>query len=328
MASIGVDIGALYLKAVRLDEAGRIVASVYERHRGEPADVLSEAMDRLNVQPDDPVGLTGCNAELFAAQLEVPYRDVTLCQIDAVRRMAPDAFALMDIGGGSATLIQLDGKGKFQGYSTNSLCAAGTGSFLDEQAGRLGISVRGRQGLPAQPQSADDRHPLHGVRQERPDPPPAGRLQPDGHVVGPVPRHDADAARHAAQRAAARGQTALIGGVALNAEVVRWLEHDCPGLIDVPEQPHLVAAYGAALSAKPAATRPRCSRPGARRASRTGRPVSVAAHAREVDVPVVRHARSYEDGDGNEVRVTRWPEGEASAPTSASTSAPPAPRRS
>ena len=52
MASIGVDIGALFLKAVRLDEAGRIVASVYERHRGEPADVLSEALDRLNVQPD------------------------------------------------------------------------------------------------------------------------------------------------------------------------------------------------------------------------------------------------------------------------------------
>ena len=150
MASIGVDIGALFLKAVRLDEAGRIVAFVYERHRGEPADVLSEALDRLNVQPDDPVGLTGCNAELFAAQLQVPYRDVTLCQIDAVRRMAPDAFAVMDIGGGSATLIQLDGKGKFEGYSTNSMCAAGTGSFLDEQAGRLGISYEDTRGYLAQ----------------------------------------------------------------------------------------------------------------------------------------------------------------------------------
>ena len=39
------------------------------------------------------------------------------------------------------------------------------------------------------------------------------------------------------------GKTVLIGGVALNQEVVRWLKHDCPGLIDVPEQPALVAAY-------------------------------------------------------------------------------------
>jgi len=136
----------LFLKAVRVDEAGRIAASVYERHRGEPAGVLTEALDRLDVRPGEPVAFTGCNAELFATQLQAPYRDVTLCQIDAVRRMAPDAFAVMDIGGGSATLIQLDGKGKFEGYSTNSMCAAGTGSFLDEQAGRLGISYEDTKG--------------------------------------------------------------------------------------------------------------------------------------------------------------------------------------
>ncbi|HOG29096.1 MAG TPA: hypothetical protein PLT35_07440, partial [Vicinamibacterales bacterium] len=70
MSVVGIDIGALFLKAVRLDEAGRVLASVYERHRGEPAGVLAEAFDRLGVQPDEPVGLTGSNGELFALQLK------------------------------------------------------------------------------------------------------------------------------------------------------------------------------------------------------------------------------------------------------------------
>ena len=237
MTSIGVDIGALFLKAVRVDDAGRIVASVYERHRGEPADVLAEAFDRLDVQPDEPVAFTGCNAELFATQLQVPYRDVTLCQIDAVRRMAPDAFAVMDIGGGSATLIQLDGKGKFEGYSTNSLCAAGTGSFLDEQAGRLGISYEDARGY------------LHN-----PNPPTIATRCTVFAKSDLIHRQQEGCSRMDMWSGLCRGmtrtvlgtllngrplegKTVLLGGVALNQEVVSWLQHDCPGLIDVPEQP-------------------------------------------------------------------------------------------
>ena len=36
-------------------------------------------------------------------------------------------------------MVQLDAQGHFQNYATNSMCAAGTGSFLDEQAARLGL---------------------------------------------------------------------------------------------------------------------------------------------------------------------------------------------
>jgi activator of 2-hydroxyglutaryl-CoA dehydratase len=47
----------------------------------------------------------------------------------------PNVANIIDIGGGSLTLVQLDAQGHFQNYATNSMCAAGTGSFLDEQAG-------------------------------------------------------------------------------------------------------------------------------------------------------------------------------------------------
>jgi predicted CoA-substrate-specific enzyme activase len=310
MASIGVDIGALFLKAVRTDESGRIVASVYERHRGEPAGVLAEAFDRLNVQQDEAVGLTGCNAELFALQMQVPYRDVTLCQIDAIRRIVPDAFAIMDIGGGSATLIQLDGKGRFQDYSTNSLCAAGTGSFLDEQAGRLGISYEDTTGYVHNPNpptiatrcTVFAKSDLIHRQQEG-----CSRMDMWSGLCRGMTRTVLGTLRSGKPL---EGKTVVLGGVALNQEVVNWLKHDCPGLIEVPDNPHLLAAFGASLSAKPATT-------GLALAAKR-EPVASNGSGRfpwpltleKSTHPSFATQESYEDADQNEVRITRWREGE------------------
>ena len=309
MTALGVDIGAIFLKAVRVDAGGRIAASVYERHRGEPAEVLAEAFDRLAVRPDEPVAFTGCNGELFASQLDAPYRDVTLCQIDAVRRLAPDALAVMDIGGGSATLLQLDGQGRFEGYSTNSLCAAGTGSFLDEQASRLGISYEEARGY---------RH--------NPDPPTIATRCTVFAKSDLIHRQQEGCSRMDMWSGLCRGmtrtvlgtllngrplqgKTLLLGGVALNREVVSWLQHDCPGLIEVPEEPHLVAACGAALQAKPAgrglSLAVRRDTPGGGGNGRFPWTLTLEKSTH----PSFVTEQSYEDPDGNEVRVTRWPQG-------------------
>ena len=59
---IGIDIGAVSLKAVRLGSDGQIVKSFYARHRGEPAKVLEATMTELAVGPGDTVGFCGSNA--------------------------------------------------------------------------------------------------------------------------------------------------------------------------------------------------------------------------------------------------------------------------
>ena len=329
MTRIGIDIGALYLKAVRVDDEGRIAASVYERHRGEPADVLAEALDRLAVQPDEPVGLTGCNAELFAAQLQVPYRDVTLCQIDAVRRMAPDAFAVMDIGGGSATLIQLDGKGKFEGYSTNSLCAAGTGSFLDEQAGRLGISYEDTRGY------------LHN-----PNPPTIATRCTVFAKSDLIHRQQEGCSRMDMWSGLCRGMTRTVLGTLLNGRPARGQDHPHRRRRAEPGSGQLAPARLPGPHRRAGAAPPRRglrrgalrqagsdtasrSRPGARRRRRTG---TAAFRGRS-------RSRSRRTRRSRPSRTTRTPRAtrcasragaraRRSAPTSASTSARPAPRPS
>ena len=137
---IGIDIGAVSLKAVRLGSDGQIVKSFYARHRGEPAKALETAMTELGVGPGDAIGFCGSNATRFCEAFELRRLDLAACQIPVVRAQFADATNIIDIGGGSVTLVQLDAQGHFQNYATNSMCAAGTGSFLDEQAARLGIS--------------------------------------------------------------------------------------------------------------------------------------------------------------------------------------------
>jgi len=101
--------------------------------------------------------------------------------------------------------------------------------------------------------------------------------------------------------------TAVVGGVAMNREVLRWMEHTYPGLILVPSQPHLSAALGAALLGK----RPRHAVP---------RPLPVHHHDIEQRgnydwsltlerslYPSFEAQEYYRDDDDNEVRVLDWP---------------------
>ena len=249
----GIDIGAMYIKAVSMDEQGHILGRFYKAHRGEPGTALEKAIAELGMSGTAKVGVTGLAADLFADTLGVDLLDITRCQIQAVHKRLPQARQIIDIGGGSSTLVRLDSEGHFQGYTTNSLCAAGTGSFLDEQAKRLGISFE---------EMAD----FEGQE----NPPSIATRCTVFAKSDLIHRQQEGYSTDAMWSGLCRGMTrtllgtllngrpldapaAIIGGVAQNAQVLRWLKKTHPGLILVPEDPHLIAAIGAADLAKPAA---------------------------------------------------------------------------
>ena len=62
---IGIDIGAVSLKAVRLASDGSVLKSFYARHRGEPAKALETALSELSAGPGDSVGFCGLNSARF-----------------------------------------------------------------------------------------------------------------------------------------------------------------------------------------------------------------------------------------------------------------------
>ncbi len=203
---VGVDLGALYAKGVRLDEAGNVLARCYRRHRGLLEAAFDDALEAVGFAPGDLLGVTGSGAGRIASALGIQGVDLVRAQLAGVAARGERPREILDIGGGSCTLIQLDASGALPGaHASNSLCAAGTGSFLDEQADRLGITHDDAAAVRPRRRPAVHRRPLQRLRQERPHPPAAGGLLQAGHVVRALPGHDAHAPRHPALRPAPGG---------------------------------------------------------------------------------------------------------------------------
>ncbi len=137
---VGLDIGSLYLKAVLIRDSGSTPEKKYfEPLKGDPVERVEEVLQQFGVLSRPAlIGVTGANAGVLEGAVEI--LDPVRALRKAVLARLPHVRNIIDIGGCSVTLVRLDEDGDFVSYTTNSLCAAGTGSFLDEQAGRLGIS--------------------------------------------------------------------------------------------------------------------------------------------------------------------------------------------
>ncbi|HEY6868029.1 MAG TPA: acyl-CoA dehydratase activase-related protein, partial [Candidatus Eisenbacteria bacterium] len=99
-----------------------------------------------------------------------------------------------------------------------------------------------------------------------------------------------------------------IGGVALNREVVRWLEQACPDRIMVPDDPELLAARGAAAHGAPPA---RFAPPPADAGASAFARFSWSLTLEKSSYPSFATEETWEDATGSEIRVTRWPRGGA-----------------
>ncbi len=310
-ARLGVDIGALFAKAVLLDENGRVLARKSLPHKGEIYKVTHAVVkDVLNGKDIGAVRFVGHNAPAVAKALGFEAEDQVSAIIRAVREELPKTRLIIDIGGGSLSLIELDENGDFSGYQTNTLCAAGTGSFLDEQAARLGLDYDAIKDFEfvSDPPSVAARCAVFAKsdlihRQQEGYGKPemwSGLCKGLTHTIvmtlfkGRQPK----------------GQVAVVGGVARNPEVMRWLREDLGLEIRVPEAPQEFSAFGAALSAEAwkAENGPdweKLLRVDGTASEKTHRP-SLELH--RSDYPSFSVEEAYIDDEQNEVRVTRWPD--------------------
>jgi predicted CoA-substrate-specific enzyme activase len=143
---LGVDCGSITTKAVAIDEQDQILAKVYLRNSGRPLEAIKEGLrsikDHLgNDQKVRAVGSTGSARHLAAYLLgaDVVKNEITAHAV-AVVDYLPEARTVIEIGGQDSKIIILH-EGVVVDFAMNTVCAAGTGSFLDQQAARLGISV-------------------------------------------------------------------------------------------------------------------------------------------------------------------------------------------
>jgi len=148
MFSIGIDIGSVSTDVVVMDDENHILEDRYIRNFGKPIQIVLELFrEFFSAYPKTEiarVAFTGMGGKLLAELCGGFFANEIITQVKAVATLYPEARTIMDIGGEDSKLIHLEeenGQPKIRDFSMNTLCAAGTGSFLDQQATRLGYRI-------------------------------------------------------------------------------------------------------------------------------------------------------------------------------------------
>jgi len=244
---IGLDIGSCYTKVAVLDEAGRIVDHEFHAHGGKPLEGLGRFREFL-YRKEVPVGITGSLASLLAARNGNAVDEVQ-AMIRGSLHLAGSFQNILHLGSGSISLIKVGEDGRLLDYRSNSACAAGTGSFLDQQAGRMGIRLCEATGF-----EGTDNPPSVAARCAVFAKSDLIHRQQEGYTIpqlwcGLCKGLSFTIANTLLLGEPLKGRTVLIGGVALNREVRKWLERVLGTELFSVEHPHLVSAVGAALLA-------------------------------------------------------------------------------
>ena len=135
---LGIDIGSVSLSAVQLDKDGKILNRFYKFHKGNLRNILSELSECFNLE--HPVAVACTSTSAYLNKKLVHSYNVQVAIMAASRHLCPEAASVLHIGAEKFMLIKFDENGNYQSTKTNTSCAAGTGSFLDQQAARLNLS--------------------------------------------------------------------------------------------------------------------------------------------------------------------------------------------
>ncbi|HBC46286.1 MAG TPA: CoA activase [candidate division Zixibacteria bacterium] len=145
---LGLDIGSVSLYLVVLDDNGQILKTIDIRHKGDPIGYAVNEITRTHNEFGSftKCGFTGNGALQLAKTLEVPFINEFSAISAAVAKLSPASRTVFEMGGQQAKYIHLaaglDGMAtSLDDFAASGLCAAGTGSFLDQQATRIGIDI-------------------------------------------------------------------------------------------------------------------------------------------------------------------------------------------
>ncbi|MDR1608471.1 MAG: acyl-CoA dehydratase activase [Deltaproteobacteria bacterium] len=145
---LGLDVGSISLKVALLSSAGALVFEEYSRHQGRPYVAALLALEKLaknfpleRIHAPMVTGVAVAHlAELLGGQALGEVLALTM----AAKTLYPQTQSLIDIGGEDTKLLWLKPTPNgliLADFAMNTLCAAGTGSFLDQQAHRLGYDI-------------------------------------------------------------------------------------------------------------------------------------------------------------------------------------------
>ena len=143
--NVGFDIGSVSVNAVVCNNNGDLIEELpYYRHFGKTIDICAELLDSLEkkygINNIERIVFTGTHGKAIAEATGAYFEIETTAQTKGLFALMPEARTLISIGGHDSALLLLSySKEGFilNDFKLNEACAAGTGSFIDQQAERI-----------------------------------------------------------------------------------------------------------------------------------------------------------------------------------------------
>lgn len=249
---VGVDVGSSATKCVILDRErtliGQAVVSSGLDYEQAGHKALASALVEADGVSED---IATCVSTGYGRKaVSIADRRVTeiTCHARGAREWYPDVRGIIDIGGQDTKVIRLDESGKMTDYRMNAKCAAGTGTFLESIAMKLGLSLPELDALAMKSKSGTVVNSYCTVF--------AGTEVIERIKEGQAPEDIAMglfrsiATRIAEMFAMGDVSVGVTGGVVSHCQaMVRALEEELEAEVLLPPMPQHAGAYGAALLA-------------------------------------------------------------------------------
>lgn len=143
--ALGIDIGSTSTDLVLTGRDGSLIDFQYLRTAGDPEGAVRRGLNSIRERFGElrflSVGVTGSGRERIGRLIGADaVRDEITAQACAAARWAPEVDTVFEIGGQDSKYISLRA-GEVVDFQMNKICAAGTGSFVEEQAARMDIPL-------------------------------------------------------------------------------------------------------------------------------------------------------------------------------------------
>jgi len=146
-AYLGIDVGSVTTKFAVLSDADELIAHLYLPTQGKPIEMVRQGLSQTRQKLPKNVDIAGVattgSARYLAGVIvgaDLVKNEITSHAVGALHYF-PQAQTVIEIGGQDSKIIIIR-EGMVTDFGMNTVCAAGTGSFLDHQALRLNMSIQ------------------------------------------------------------------------------------------------------------------------------------------------------------------------------------------
>jgi predicted CoA-substrate-specific enzyme activase len=146
-AYLGIDVGSISTNVVVIDENKKVLSKRYLMTAGRPIEAIRQGLREVGEEVGHRVEIKGVGTTGSGRYLTGDFvgadviRNEITTQATAAVHIDPEVDTIFEIGGQDSKYISLE-RGAIVDFEMNKVCAAGTGSFLEEQAEKLGLSIK------------------------------------------------------------------------------------------------------------------------------------------------------------------------------------------